>query len=162
MNPLQKEVVMLKMLFYVLSLSLLVLVSCQPPVDMAAEEAAIKAVNQKQLEANEAFNFEGESAVWLHAPYILHATAAAGEGKLGWDSLSVYYKERFDAAKKDTATQYNFTVENFTVQIEGNAAFVTYDESFKGTVAGNQFDSNYKVHKYFIKKEGEWKILAIF
>lgn len=144
------------------SVLFVILFSCQQKTDVASDIEAIKAVNQKQIDAQETYSYEGESTVWLHAPYVLHMTADWGHKKIGWDALSDYYKNRFEKLKNDSITEYKFKVENFDVQIDGNFACATYDESFIGTVMGTPYDQTVKVHKYFIKHEGEWKILAIF
>ena len=130
---------------------------CQTKTDVSAEKEAIKAVNQKQLDAMESFDYEGEAEVWLHEPYILHST----HDIRGWDSLSVHYKEQFENMKQDPENRISFSAENFDVIINGNVAILSYDESSRGKLFGNEFSHNSRAYKYLIKKDGEWKILAV-
>lgn len=143
---------------------LIVLISgtfgCQNNTDLSAEKEAIKAVNKKQLDAMESFDYEGEAAVWLHEPYIHHA--GFGEEEIrGWDSLSVHYKEQFENMKQDSENRISFSAENFDVIINGNIAILSYDESSEGTLFGEEFSNKGRAYKYLMKKDGEWKILAV-
>jgi len=130
---------------------------CQKKTDLSAEKEAIKAVNKKQLDAMESFNYEGEAEVWLHEPYILHST----NDIRGWDSLSVYYREEFKKLQEDSENKIRFNAENFDVIINGNIAILSYDESSEGTLFGDEFSNKGRAYKYLMKKDGEWKILAI-
>ena len=160
---------MFKRILFVPAL-LIILSSCQKPseinqelIDNATEIELIKAVNQKQLDANVAFDYEGESAVWLNSPCAIHRTMGGEHGpQFGWESIGNSYKKRFENFKNDTSTtKYEFIVENYDIKIDDNIAFVTYDETFQGTILGRPVGFKSKVHKYFVKKDGEWKILAI-
>ena len=57
--------------FYLLLITILTPTACQEKTDVAAEKEAIKAIHQKELEACENFNYEGEAAICiLIKPYI--------------------------------------------------------------------------------------------
>ena len=56
---------------FLVLLAALGLVACEQQVDVAAEEEAIKAVIQKQLDAVRTASYEGEAAVWANEPYIV-------------------------------------------------------------------------------------------
>jgi ketosteroid isomerase-like protein len=152
-----------KSIIYVLVLGSLVMLSFQQKVDIEQEKEAIKAVNQKQLDAVKAADYEGEAAVWAHEPYIVHATTAGGKGKVGWDSLSAHYKKSFEERKKDPGNNVikEITASNYDIQLSGNVAFIMYDEYAEGKWEGEDFSSKSKVVKHLIKKDGEWKITVV-
>ncbi len=146
---------------FLVILASLGLVACEQKVDVAAEEAAIKAVCQAQLDAFRAFDYEAEAATWVQEPYTVRK---AGSSFIkGWDSLSVYYKNTFEQYKNDPAN-YNieeFSASNFDIHLNGNVAFVFYDEHNHGVWEGESFSNDSRVLKYLEKKDGEWKIVAV-
>ena len=152
---------MRKNIFYVLLLAILTIAACQEKTDVAAEKEAIKAINQKELEACENFNYEGEAKIWLHEPYIVHNNPSGNEMIRGWDELRTYYKDLYGKFKQDSASNIEITAKNFDIRIEGNNAFLIYDESLESVLSGEKYSHKTKVYKYFIKKDGEWKLLAV-
>ncbi|MBA7615131.1 MAG: hypothetical protein GH143_02790 [Calditrichaeota bacterium] len=147
---------------FLVLLAALGLVACEQQVDVAAEEEAIKAVIQKQLDAVRTASYEGEAAVWANEPYIV--IRKSGRKIVGWDSLSVYYKKTFEE-RRDEPDKYRieeFTGSNYDIHLHGNAAYVLYDEHVKGVWEGEDVSDDYKVAKYLEKMHGEWKIVAVF
>ena len=63
---------------------------------------------------------------------------------------------------KNPENRIEFICENFDIHIDGNIAFVIYDQTINGTLSGEEIHSESQVHKYIVKKDGEWKILAVF
>lgn len=150
---------------YLVLLAALGLVACEQKVDVAAEEEAIKAVNQKQLDAVRTASYEGEAAVWAHEPYIVHGSGT--RDAVGWDSLSVVYKKTFEEWKKlmqDEPDKYHrdeWTGSNYDIHLNGNVAFIFYDEHVRGIWEGESVSTDNRVLKYLEKKDGEWKIVAV-
>ena len=147
---------------YIALLAALGTFGCEQRVDVATEEAAIKAVCQAQLDAFRAFDYEAEAATWVQEPYTVRKTGDSSYIK-GWDSLSVYYKNTFEQYKNDPAN-YNieeFTASNFDIHLNGNVAFVFYEEHIRGIWNGESVSTDNWVLKYLEKKDGEWKIVAV-
>ena len=146
-------------------LAALGLVACEQKVDVAAEEEAIKVVIQKQLDAVRTASYKGEAAVWAHEPYIVHGTADGGV--VGWDSLSVGYKKTFEEWKelmKNEPDKYHrdeYTGINYDIHLNGNVAFVFYDDQIRGIWEGESVSTDGRRLKYLEKKDGEWKIVAV-
>lgn len=149
---------------FLVLLAALGLVACEQKVDVAAEEEAIKAVIQKQLDAVRTASYEGEAAVWAHEPYIFHS---GGGGFVGWDSLSVLYKKTFKEWKefmKNEPDKYHrdeYTGINYDIHLNGNVAFVFYEDKIRGVWKGESVSTNGRRLKYLEKKDGEWKIVAV-
>ena len=151
-----------KIIIFIMPLILAVTFACEKKVDIAAEEEAIKVVLQQQLDAVKAFSYEGEAAVWAHEPYVMKVSE--GKVTLGWDSLSVVYKKSFEEAKKDPENykMREFTALNFEIYLNGNVAFVFHDQHYDHTWEGKEYSGVSRSVKYLEKKEGKWKIVAVF
>ncbi|MCB7130424.1 MAG: nuclear transport factor 2 family protein [Candidatus Brocadiales bacterium] len=151
---------------FLVILASLGLVACEQKVDVAAEEEAIKAVNQKQLDAVCSADYEGEAAVWAQEPYIV--IRKSGRKIVGWDSLSVWYKETFEKNRElvqNEPDKYRIdecSGSNYDIHLNGNAAYIHYDEHAEGIWEGEEFSNDSKVAKYLEKIDGEWKIVAVF
>ena len=87
---------------------------------------------------------------------------------MGWDSLSVWYKETFENNKelvKNEPDKHRIdecTGSNYDIHLHGDAAYVLYDEHSEGVWEGEEFSNDSRVVKYLEKKDGEWKIVAVF
>ena len=148
---------------YLVLLAALGLVACEQKVDVAAEEEAIKAAVQNETNAFDDNDYERLAAAWVHEPYVVHGSM--GEDiVVGWDSLSVANKNAIELKNKepDKYRVKERTQLNFDIYLDGNAAFVIHDESGEGIWAGEEFSFDVKVVKYLLKKDGEWKLVAVF
>ncbi len=146
---------------YLVLLAALGLVACEQKVDVAAEEEAIKAAIQNETNAFVDNDYERLAAAWVHEPYVVHARM--GGVKVGWDSLSIAFKNAIELKNKEPDKyRVEFTRSNFDIHLDGNAAYVLYDEHGEGIWAGEEFSSDIKEVKHLVKKDGEWKLVVIF
>jgi len=147
---------------YLVLLATLGLVACEQKVDVAAEEEAIKAAVQNETNAYDDNDYERLAAAWVHEPYVVHASA--GGGAVGWDSLCIAFKNAIELKNKepDKYQTKERIQSNFDIYLDGNAAFVIHDESGEGIWAGEEFSFDVKDVKHLIKKDGEWKLVAVF
>jgi len=143
-------------------LTLFIFSSCQgQKPDIAAEKNAVKSVILKQLDAFENLSYEGEAAIWAHEPHVVKESA--GKVTVGWDSLSADYKMLFEAGKKDPENYtIKFKATNFDIRVNGNFAACLCDEEAKGVWQGKDYHHNTRSVKYLEKRDGEWKIVAVF
>jgi len=150
---------------FLVLLAALGLVACEQKVDVAAEEEAIKAVIQKQFNAACSDDYEGQAAVWAHEPYI--ALRSSGRKIMGWDSLSVWYKETYEKnreLRKNEPDKYRIdecSGSNYDIHLHCDAAYVLYEEHWEGIWEGEDFSGDYKFAKYLEKKDEEWKVVAV-
>jgi ketosteroid isomerase-like protein len=152
---------MSKRIIYIIFVLLMGMFSCKQELNIAAEEEAIKSVNEKQLVAFKAFDYEGESAVWAHEPYIVYGPTDTM--KIGWENLSAHYQENFKNWKRDQNFIVNqMTASNYDIRVNGNIAFATYDEFHEIVSNDEKTTSQSRSLKYFEKKNGQWKIIGVF
>ena len=140
----------------ILSLAMLAMFACQEKKDIAEEKETIIKINEKELQASKNHNIEVLASIWLHEPYIAHGMGKTDQEVRGWDSLRVAYKRMSEELK-----QIEYTAENYDITITGNVAFLMYDETMEAVLSGEGYSHEKKVYKYFIKKDGEWKLFAV-
>jgi len=147
---------------YLVLLAALGLVACEQKVDVAAEEETIKTAIRNETNAFDDNDYERLAAAWVHEPYVGHARMNGS--KVGWDSLSVAFKNFIELKNKepDKYRVKERTQSNFDIYLDGNAAFVIHDESGEGIWAGEEFSFDIKLVKHLEKKDGEWKLVAVF
>ncbi|MCH8837740.1 MAG: nuclear transport factor 2 family protein [Candidatus Marinimicrobia bacterium] len=147
---------------YLILLATLGLVACDQRADVAAEEAAIVAAIQNETNAFVNRDYDRLAAAWVHEPYVGHATIDSA-GKVGWDSIGVAFKNAHELMNKEPEKyRIEFTHSNFEISLNGNAAFVIHNEHTEGIWAGEESSNDIKVVKHLIKKDGEWKLVAVF
>lgn len=135
------------------------LCSCEQNIDIAAEKAAIKAVNQKQMTAFITGDYQGEAEVWSQEPYIVHYES---EGpNIGWEAISSNYETIFDPASETGVVYHSMTASNYDIRLNGNVAFVFYDQHQEYTEEGERKTDTHRELKYFEKKDGEWKVVVV-
>ncbi len=144
---------------YVILYVIVCLSSCEQKVDIAAEEAAIKAVNEKQMKAFVARDYAVEAEVWVQEPYIVHYHAAAPD--IGWQTISSNYQTSFDPAADPGRVYHVMTASNFDIRLNGNIAFVFYDQHEEYTEKGERKTNDHRELKYFVKNDGQWKVVVV-
>ncbi len=144
---------------YVILYVIICLSSCEQKVDIAAEEASIIAVNEKQMAAFVARDYAGEAEVWVQEPYIVHYHAAAPD--IGWQTIGSNYQTSFDPEADPGRVYHAMTASNFDIRLNGNIAFVFYDQHEEFTEEGERITYDHRELKYFEKKDGQWKIIVV-
>lgn len=110
-------------------------------------------------------DFEAWSNCWLHEPYVRVMGWWARGGitvTKGWESLSRRMKEVMIANPEPNPTAANVRRENISLQINGNMAWVTFDQ-FGEDTGDLQMDMPGLSHETRIleKHDNEWKIVYV-
>ena len=53
------------------------------------------------------------------------------------------------------------TASNYDIRLNGNVAFVFYDQHQEYTEEGERKTDTHRELKYFEKKDGEWKVVVV-
>ena len=123
-------------------------------VDTSAEEAAIKAVLEKQTEAFSNRSLEGETEVWAQEPYVYRGPASS---VVGWDALRSVYEKEFEEGSGPPWSFQNF---NFHIHVAGDVAWAVYDQTKEITNEQGEQQSELAWEcRILEKKAGEWKIV---
>lgn len=123
-----------------------------------ADKMAIIELNEKQMSAFNARDYEATSDVWAHEDYVVHAFS--NPPTVGWKAIDERYKKMF-ANPNPTYVYTSRTAANVEIEINGNIAFMLYDEHINYTEEGEKKSNDYKSLKYFEKKAGQWKVIAV-
>ena len=126
---------------------------------IAAEEAAIIAVNEKQMTAFITHDYQAETEVWSQEPYIVHYESAGPN--IGWEAISANYKTIFKPGSEGGVVYHSMTASNYNIHINGNVAFVFCDQHQEYTEDGERKADSHRELKYFEKKDGQWKIIVV-
>lgn len=138
-----------------------ILGTCQNKKNLSEVKAAIKTLNEKETQAYENYDFEAEAAVWLHKPYVVHAGFTDTIRK-GWNHIRKVYKYQFENLQKDPDSYIDIEIIDPEVHILGNTAVLKYREKLDANFSDGSHFHEKTVHKYFVKQNGQWKLLAIF
>ena len=128
-------------------------------VDLVSEEAAIIAVNEKQMAAYVARDYAGEAEVWAQEPYIVHYYSTAPD--IGWETISSRYKANLDPAPESGRVYHVMTASNYDIRLNGNIAFVFYDQHEEYTEERERKADDHRELKYFVKTDGQWKVVLV-
>jgi ketosteroid isomerase-like protein len=136
--------------------------ACQPaadvpqePVDLAAEEEAIKAVIQQQIEAWSNRNLDGEAAVWAHEPYIFRGYPT--DNVVGWESLRGLYQEAFEEGSWPPRSA---EMSNYHIHIAGENAWAVYRQVTESTNEQGETQSAASWELRILeKKADQWKLV---
>jgi len=147
-------------LIMVICCGIILLSSCVNSVDSAAEKAAIIAVNEKQMQAFITHDYQAETEVWSQEPYIVHYQSDGSD--IGWQAISSRYKTIFQPDSETSVTYHSMTGTNYDIRLNGNVAFMFYDQHQDYTQDGERKTDSHRELKYFEKKDGQWKIIVVF
>jgi len=147
-------------LIMVICCGIVILSSCENSVDSAAEKAAIIAVNEKQMQAFITHDYQAETEVWSQEPYIVHYQSDGSD--IGWQAISSRYKTIFQPDSETSVAYHSMTGTNYDIQLNGNVAFVFYDQHQDYTQDGERKTDSHRELKYFEKKDGQWKVIVVF
>jgi hypothetical protein len=131
--------------------------------DLAAEEAAITAVLDKQTRSFFQRSYEGEADVWAHQPYIMRmlgATRMPGtlEPDVGWDTIGTSYKTYMEE-NPEPIEDLEFTRTNVHLQIHGDGAWVVYEQHLEGKAEGEPFSQDSREVRFLARIDTQWKIV---
>ena len=143
-------------LFVVIAIAVLAFMPVQGGVE--EEKTAIIKLNEKQMSKYNARDYEATMEVWAHEPYVVHAFT--NPPTVGWKAIDERYKKMF-SNPNSTAVYTSRTASNVEIIINGNIAFMLYDEHIEYIEEGENKTTDYKALKYFEKKNGEWKVIAV-
>jgi ketosteroid isomerase-like protein len=129
-----------------------------PAHENGADKAAIIKLNENQMVAFNARDYLATMEIWAHEPYIVHGFTEPPT--VGWKAIDERYEKMF--SRRNPAITYTArTASNYEIHINGNVAFILYDEKIEYTEDGDKKKNEYKTLKYFEKKNGKWKVVAV-
>ena len=127
------------------------------------EEEAIKSVIIKQFESFRDGDFEAWSDVFVHEPSLMWSVTNGGEpGDVltarGWEALKATMQKGFEAKAKAPKTFSTTKVsrDQWSIQIRGNVAYVTYNQHSENEEKQTKIDST--ENRVLEKINGKWKI----
>jgi ketosteroid isomerase-like protein len=152
-------------LFILLSLSIWVFTSCEEKIDVAKEEAAIKAVFEADKDAYMKQDNAAMSKCWVQdASSKKIWFTAKGENILnGWENINLSQQKEIADTTWDRK-QMNCTFSEYQIDIMGNSAWVTSKTNWKGSHRGEPMEAKQSRIMVMKKIDGNWKfaLMAIY
>jgi hypothetical protein len=110
-------------------------------------------------------DFEAWSRCWVHEPYVrvLGWWARGGVTVMkGWEAISERMKEVMTENPQPNPTAARVRRENINLRIDGNTAWVTFDQ-FGEDTGDVQMDMPGLSHetRFLEKQDGEWRIVYV-
>ncbi len=152
-------------LFMLFTLAIWVFTACEEKIDIAKEEAAIKAVFEADKTAYLNQDATAMAEFWVQdasSQKIFQSTT--GENVIsGWENINVsQQKEVADTTWDRSLVACTFS--DFKINISDESAWVTSKTNWKGTFKGQQADMNQSRIAVMKKVNGNWKfaLMAIY
>jgi ketosteroid isomerase-like protein len=152
-------------LFILLALAIWVFTACEEKIDIAKEEAAIKAVYEFEKTAFLKQDAAAMAEYWVQdaaSQKIWYSTTGAN-AIIGWENINVsQQKEVADTTWDRTLMICTFS--DYQIDIMDESAWITNKTNWKGTFKGQSADMNQSRIAVMKKVNGIWKfaLMAIY
>lgn len=152
-------------LFILLTLAIWVFTACEEKIDIAKEEAAIKAVFEAEKTTYLKQDAAAMAEFWVQnasSQKIWYSTT--GENViLGWENINASQQKEVADTSWDRK-QVTCTFSDFQIDIMDESAWVTSKTNWKGNFGGKLMDMNQSRIAVMKKVKGNWKfaLMAIY
>ena len=152
-------------LFILITLAIWVFTSCEEKIDLAKEEAAIKAV----FEAEKTAYLKQDAAAMVEF-WVQDASAQkiwySGKDEnaiVGWENINASQQKEVGDTTWDRS-QMDCTFSDFKIDIMDESAWITSKTNWKGTMNDKPFEANQSRIIVMKKVNGNWKfaLMAIY
>ena len=152
-------------LFFLMTLAIWVFAACEEKIDIAKEEAAIKAVFEADKTAYLNQDAAAMAEFWVHEPSSKKIfQSATGESVIsGWENINASQQKEVDDASWDRK-QVTCTFSDFEIDIMDESAWITSKTNWKGTMNDKPFEVNQSRIVVMKQLDGNWKfaMMAIY
>ena len=133
--------------------------SCQEKIDIEKEKEAIKAVIENESNSTHAEDFDQSSKSFLQDESLIALAAEKNSytHAVGWDTISLGYKEWMENNPNPSTNKRQFT--NYKIKVHTESAWAVYDEIVSSSEG--ELLVNYVNVRFLEKVDGEWKIVYI-
>lgn len=152
-------------LYMLLTLVIWVFSACEEKIDIAKEEAAIKAVFEAEKNAFMKQDAAAMAEFWVHDPSAQKIWFSdKGENAIvGWDNINASQQKEVADTTWDRSLM-TCTFSHYQIDIMDESAWMTSKTNWKGTFKGQQADMNQSRIAVMKKVSGKWKfaLMAIY
>ncbi|KAF0238364.1 MAG: hypothetical protein FD181_1175 [Prolixibacteraceae bacterium] len=152
-------------LFFLMTLAIWVFTACEEKIDIAKEEAAIKAVFEAEKNAYLKQDAAAMAEFWVQdatSQKIWYSTT--GENViLGWENINASQQKEVDDTSWDRSLM-TCTFSGFQIDIMDESAWITSKTNWKGTMNDKPFEANQARIVVMKQLDGNWKfaLMAIY
>lgn len=146
-----------------ITLSILILNSCQTPVDIEAEKAAIIQVINEETQAYLDYDYEKVISYFVHDSLNFRLSSGADDHVFmeGWNAVDSFFKADMAQGEEGgglTDTRVTVTKDDYRIKVYENTAYVICTETWTYTTDANDLEIESRQVRFMEKIDGEWKI----
>lgn len=150
---------MSRVIIFLMAITFFGLLSCEKPIDIEAEKAAIIKVLDNESSAFFARDLDAWEKTWIQEPYALKISSGKNNffEFLGWDTMQPTYKGWYE--DYPDSEDVELAKENFIFRIWKDAAWVIYEQH---RIEMKEEDPDYipfRVAHVLEKTKDGWKIV---
>lgn len=151
----------IKGLFFIV-LSILVMSSCQTPVDVEAEKAAIIQVINAETQAYLDYDYEKVISYFVQDSLNFRLSSGADDHVFmeGWNEVDSFFKTDIVQGAESGLTDTHVTVtkDDYRIKVYEHTAYVICTETWTYTTDANDLEIESRQVRFMEKVDGEWKI----
>lgn len=145
-----------------IALSILIMKSCQNPIDVEAEKAAIIQVINEETQAYLDYDYDKVISYFVHDSLNFRLSSGADDHVFmeGWNEVDSFFKS--DLGQGDPAAladaHVTVTKDNYRIKVYDNTAYVICTETWTYSANDNNLEIESRQVRFMEKVEGAWKI----
>lgn len=145
-----------------IALSILIMSSCQTPVDVEAEKAAIIQVINEETKAYLDYDYEKVISYFVQDSLNFRLSSGADDHVFmeGWNEVDSFLKADIAQGEEGGLTDTHVTVtkDDYKIKVYENTAYVICTETWTYTTDANGLEIESQQVRFMEKVDGEWKI----
>ena len=152
-------------LFFLLTLAIWVFAACEEKIDVAKEEAAIKAVFEDEKNAYLKQDAAAMAEFWVQdvTSQKIWYSGKDENAIVGWENINTSHQKEVADNSWDRSLM-TCTFSGFQIDIMDESAWITSKTNWKGTMNDKPFEANQSRIVVMKKLDGNWKfaLMAIY
>ena len=145
-----------------IALSILIVSSCQTPIDVEAEKAAIIQVINDETQAYLDYDYEKVISYFVQDSLNFRLSSGADDHVFmeGWNEVDSFFKSDLSQGDTESLADTHVTVskDNYRIKVYDNTAYVICTETWTYATENNELEIESRQVRFMEKVEGEWKI----
>jgi len=148
--------------FVFIALAILFVSSCQTPIDVEAEKAAIIQVINDETQAYLDYDYEKVISYFIQDSLNFRLSSGVDNHVFmeGWNEVDSFFRSDLSQGDPDALadTRVKVTKDNYRIKVYDNTAYVICTETWAYSTPGNELEIESQQVRFMEKVDGEWKI----
>lgn len=145
-----------------IALSILIMSSCQTPIDVEAEKAAIIQVINDETQAYLDYDYDKVISYFVQDSLNFRLSSGVDNHVFmeGWDQVDSFFKNDLAQGNEESLTDTHVTVskDDYRIKVYNNTAYVICTETWSYSTDDTELEIESRQVRFMEKVDGEWKI----